>query len=193
MVGEGGKGGGGSTIVGDGRSAIGVSSTTQHAPTTILPPERQLRSLPAVNSLGKYSGYVYAILRIVIGLLFACHGGQKILGFPPPAKAMQLDTLGMVGGYIELICGFLIAFGLVTRPAAFLASGMMAVAYFMAHAGNGFFPIVNRGESAVIYCFVFLYIFFRGSGPFGIDNLIFREPAPDHAVGGPARASQTLL
>jgi putative oxidoreductase len=158
-----------------------------------LTPERQSRSLPAVNSLGKYSSYVYAILRIIVGLLFACHGGQKILGFPPSAKAMQLDTLGMVGGYIELICGFLIAFGLVTRPAAFLASGMMAVAYFMAHAGNGFFPIVNRGESAVLYCFLFLYIFFRGSGPFAVDNLIFRDAAPPEAVGGPARAGHILL
>jgi putative oxidoreductase len=158
-----------------------------------LTPERQSRSLPAVNSLGKYSSYVHAILRIIVGLLFACHGGQKILGFPPSAKAMQLDTLGMVGGYIELICGFLIAFGLVTRPAAFLASGMMAVAYFMAHAGNGFFPIVNRGESAVLYCFLFLYIFFRGSGPFAVDNLIFRDAAPPEAVGGPARAGHILL
>jgi putative oxidoreductase len=158
----------------------------------ILTPAGQSLSLPAVNSLGKYSSYVYAILRIILGLLFACHGGQKILGFPPPAKAMQLDTLGMVGGYIELICGFLIALGLLTRPAAFLASGMMAVAYFMAHAGNGFFPIINRGEPAVLYCFVFLYFFFRGGGPFAIDNLIFGHRIPDGEVGGPARVGSHL-
>ncbi len=147
----------------------------------------------AVNStLSRYSPYAYAVLRIITGLLFACHGGQKILGFPPVAKAMQLDTMGMVGGYIELICGFLIAFGLLTRPAAFLASGMMAVAYFMVHAKGGLFPIINRGEPAVIYCFTFLYMFFRGSGPLALDNLIFREAAAADAVGGPTRVGRTL-
>ena len=88
---------------------------------------------------------------------------------------MQLDTLGMVGGYIELICGFLIALGLFTSLAAFIASGMMAVAYFMVHAKGGFFPIINRGEPAVAYCFVFLYVFFYGGGRFSLDALIFRR------------------
>src|SRR5437763_15912434 len=106
-------------------------------------------SLATMNSLKRYSDPVYCLMRLVVGLLFACHGGQKILGFPPVAKAMQLDTLGMVGGYIELICGFLIALGLFTSLAAFIASGMMAVAYFMVHAKGGFFPIINRGEPAV--------------------------------------------
>lgn len=129
-------------------------------------------------------------MRIIVGLLFACHGGQKILGFPPVAKAMPLDTMGMVGGYIELIGGFLIALGLFTRPAAFLASGMMAVAYFMVHAKGGFFPIVNHGEPAVIYCFVFLYIFFRGAGPLSLDSVIWgRTTAPD-AIGGPMRTGR---
>lgn len=147
-----------------------------------------------VNSLGKYSGYAYAVLRIVTGLLFACHGGQKILGFPPVAKAMQLDTLGMAGGYIELICGLLIALGLFTRPAAFVASGMMAVAYFMVHAKGGFFPIINRGEPAVVYCFLFLYVFFRGEGPLSLDRTIWgkaRGLAADE-VGGPMRTGRSL-
>jgi Predicted membrane protein len=87
---------------------------------------------------------------------------------------MQLDTLGTLGGYIELLCGFLIALGLLTHFAAFLASGMMAVAYFMVHAHGGFFPIINRGELAVAYCFVFLFIFFYGGGPFSLDALIFK-------------------
>jgi putative oxidoreductase len=131
-------------------------------------------------------------MRIIVGLLFACHGGQKILGFPPVQKAMQLDTLGTIGGYIELICGLLIALGLFTRPAAFLASGQMAVAYFMMHASGGFFPIINRGEPAVIYCFVFLYMFFRGSGPVSLDSMIWgRTTAPD-AVGGPMRTGRDL-
>ena len=117
-------------------------------------------------------------MRLITVLLFACHGGQKILGFPPSARAMQLDTLGTIGGYIELICGFLIAFGLLTRFAAFIASGMMAVAYFMAHSSGGFFPIVNRGELAVVYCFVFLFIFFYGSGRLSLDAMLFKRAAP---------------
>lgn len=116
-------------------------------------------------------------MRLVVGLLFACHGGQKILGFPPVAKAMQLDTLGMVGGYLELICGFLIALGLLTNLAALIASGEMAVAYFMVHAKGGFFPIINRGEAAVFYCFVFLFIFFYGGGRISLDALLFRRGA----------------
>jgi putative oxidoreductase len=123
-------------------------------------------------------------MRLIVGLLFACHGGQKILGYPPVAKAMQLDTLGMVGGYIELICGFLIALGLLTSLAAFIASGMMAVAYFMVHFKGGFFPIINHGESAVLYCFIFLFIMFYGGGRYSLDAMIFKRgetalpPAP---------------
>jgi len=127
-----------------------------------------------MNSLKRYADPVYCVMRLIVGLLFACHGGQKILGFPPVAKAMQLDTLGSLGGYIELICGFLIALGLLTRFAAFVASGMMAVAYFMVHSHGGFFPIINRGELAVAYCFVFLFIFFYGGGRFSLDALIFK-------------------
>ncbi|MDQ6912990.1 MAG: DoxX family protein [Verrucomicrobiota bacterium] len=128
-----------------------------------------------MNSLSRYAGTVYCIMRIIIGLLFACHGGQKILNFPPAAQPHPLDTLGLVGGYIELICGFLIAFGFFTRPAAFLASGMMAVAYFMVHAKGNFFPIVNRGEAAVLYCFVFLFIFFHGAGWLSLDAMIWKS------------------
>jgi len=128
-----------------------------------------------MNSLKRYADPVYCLMRLIVGLLFACHGGQKILGFPPVAKAMQLDTLGMVGGYIELICGFLIALGLFTSLAAFIASGMMAVAYFMVHSKGGFFPIINRGEAAVLYCFVFLFIVFYGGGRFSLDALIFKR------------------
>ena len=139
-----------------------------------------------MNSLSRFADPAYCIMRLIVGLLFACHGGQKILGYPPVAKAMQLDTLGTIGGYIELICGFLIALGLLTRVAAFIASGMMAVAYFKVHASGGFFPIINRGELAVAYCFVFLFIFFYGPGRWAVDALIKRgapaSPTPTPAA-----------
>jgi putative oxidoreductase len=130
-----------------------------------------------MNSLKRFADPAYCLMRLIVGLLFACHGGQKILGFPPVQKAMSLDTLGMVGGYIELIGGFLVALGLFTRIGAFVASGMMAVAYFMVHAKGGFFPIINRGEPAVFYCFVFFFIFFYGGGRFSLDALIWKSKA----------------
>jgi putative oxidoreductase len=130
-----------------------------------------------MNSLNRFADPVYCLMRLIAGLLFACHGGQKILGFPPVQKAMSLDTLGTIGGYIELIGGLLIALGLFTRIAAFIACGMMAVAYFMVHAKGGFFPIINRGEPAVVYCFVFLYMFFYGGGRFSLDALIWKRTA----------------
>lgn len=136
-----------------------------------------MRSLPGVNSLGKYSGYIYTLLRVIAGLMFACHGAQKLLGmFGGKGGA---EGLMLLGGIIELAGGFMIAFGLLTRPAAFLSSGMMAVGYFMAHAPQGPLPILNKGEPAVLYCFLFLYIFFRGPGPLALDNLIFKRGAGD--------------
>ena len=119
-------------------------------------------------------------MRLLVGLMLACHGAQKILGWfaKPGQPAEPLGMLMTVGGLIELICGLLIATGLLIRPAAFLASGMMAVAYFTAHAGGGFFPIVNRGELAVVYCWLFLFIFFYGPGRFSIDAMIRSGSAP---------------
>lgn len=132
--------------------------------------------------LGRFSPITFALLRLVTGLMMACHGGQKILGmfgsehvFPP------LSFMG-VGGLIELIGGFLVAFGLFGSVAAFLLSGEMAVAYFMAHAPKGFFPIVNHGEPAVLYCFIFLYIACHGSGVFSLDHVLFRRSAVDPVV-----------
>ena len=111
-------------------------------------------------------------MRIIFGLLLACHGGQKMLGMfggmHGPASALTTTA-----GIIELVGGFLIAFGLFADWVAFLASGLMAGAYFMVHASGGFFPIVNHGELAVLYCFVFLYIAFHGSGTLSVDQLLF--------------------
>jgi putative oxidoreductase len=133
-----------------------------------------------MNSLNRYADPVYCIMRLLVGLMFACHGAQKILGwFPDPRHAAApLDTMGMLSGWIELVGGLLIAFGLLTRIAAFISSGEMAVAFFMVHWPFVFTPIekivprVNGGESAVIYCWVFLFIFFYGAGRWSIDAMI---------------------
>jgi putative oxidoreductase len=127
-----------------------------------------------MNSLKRFADPVYCIMRLLIGLMFACHGAQKILGwFTPPDRPPQpLDTMMTVGGWIELICGLLIAIGLLTRPAAFLASGQMAVAFFMVHAKGSLIPIVNHGEAAVLYCWIFLFIFLYGAGSISVDALI---------------------
>ncbi len=131
-------------------------------------------------------------MRLVLGLMFACHGAQKLFGMFGGKGGAQ--GMMLVGGIIELGCGLLIALGLLTRPAAFLASGMMAVAYFMAHFPGGFLPIVNKGELAVVYCFAFLYIFFRGGGLLSLDSMIWgndRGIAADE-VGGPMRTGRSL-
>lgn len=111
-------------------------------------------------------------MRLFVGLMFASHGGDKLFGmFGGKGGA---EGLMLLGGWLELVCGLLIAVGLLTRIAAFLASGMMAVAYFMAHSSGGFFPIVNKGELAVVYCFIFLYIVFYGPGRLSLDALLRR-------------------
>lgn len=112
---------------------------------------------------------VYALLRIVAGLLFAQHGAQKIFGLLG-GKVVPLASQAGLAGIIELVGGLLIAVGLFTPIAAFIASGEMAAAYFIAHAPQGFWPVVNRGELAALYCFLFLYIAVRGAGRFAVQK-----------------------
>jgi putative oxidoreductase len=129
-----------------------------------------------MNSLNRFADPFYCIMRLVVGLMFACHGLDKIFGtFNPKAEA--LPTLMVFGGWVEIVCGFLIAVGLLTRLAAFIASGEMAVAFFMVHAARGLIPYVNKGELAVVYCFVFFYIFLRGSGGWSLDGMIGKGKA----------------
>ena len=118
--------------------------------------------------LGRHAERLFALLRIVAGLLFACHGAQKLFG-ALGGTAMTSNPMMLAAGIIEFGGGLLIAIGLLTSWAAFIASGEMAVAYFMAHAKGGFWPILNKGELAVVYCFLFLYIAARGSGPYSVD------------------------
>jgi putative oxidoreductase len=112
-----------------------------------------------------------SILRIMVGLLFLEHGTAKLLGFPPGTAAPVLFTLGWFAGVIELVGGALVALGLLTRYAAFIMSGEMAIGYFLVHAPQGFFPMVNRGEGAVLYCFLFLYLAVAGGGSWSLDRL----------------------
>jgi putative oxidoreductase len=122
-----------------------------------------------------------SVLRITTGLLFLAHGTQKFLHFPAGDMAgsgWALDNLGAVAGIIELVTGALIALGLFTRSAAFLASGTMAVAYWYAHAPQNFFPVNNMGDAAILYCFVFLYLVFAGPGPWSLDTL-WRRGSPE--------------
>ena len=123
--------------------------------------------------LGRYSTYIYAIFRIVIGFLIVVHGTQKWLDFPPAKEGSSHPPLIMAAGVIELVCGLLIMVGFFSSFAAFLASGMFAVAYFMVHQPGGALPIMNGGELAVAYCFACLYISSRGSGLWSVDS-IFR-------------------
>ena len=125
--------------------------------------------------LNCYTDTVYCIIRVLVGLMFACHGGQKILGFPPSERGLATNPIGITAGWIELSCGFLVAFSLIARLAAFIASGEMAVAYFLTsfsgktlnHAPSvleRLLPILNKGELPALFCFMFLLVVFYGPG-----------------------------
>jgi putative oxidoreductase len=124
--------------------------------------------------LERYSEPLYAVMRVVVGLLFACHGAQKLFGVLGGQSQLANPKL-FAAGIIEFVGGGLIALGLWAGYAAFVASGEMAVAYFTTHAPGGFWPVVNKGEPAVLYCFVFLYIASRGSGRLSVDALATRR------------------
>ena len=117
--------------------------------------------------------HALALLRIMTALLFIAHGLQKYFGFPVPGPFGLVAPFSLMGvaGALELVGGSLVLIGLFTRPAAFILSGMMAVAYFIGHAPRGFYPILNQGELAILYCFVFLYIAAAGSGPWSLDAM----------------------
>jgi putative oxidoreductase len=119
--------------------------------------------------LDRFGGQAYALLRIVAGLLFLAHGVQKFFNFPV-AFPMPLNPMLHAAGIIELVAGALIVIGLFTRPAAFIASGMSAVGYWVAHGNQSPYPIVNGGETIALYCFIFLFIATRGAGIWSIDG-----------------------
>jgi putative oxidoreductase len=123
------------------------------------------------DSLGRYQPQALGLLRIVTALLFIEHGTQKLFDFPASGQAGgALAGLMLVAALLEAIGGLLVLVGIFTRPVAFILSGEMAVAYFMAHFPRSFFPIQNGGDAAVLFCFVFLYLAFAGAGAFSVDN-----------------------
>ena len=121
------------------------------------------------SSTSPWAPRVLSILRIVAALVFMAHGTQKILGFPASTMHPALLSLPGIAGMLEMIGGVLLVVGLFSRPVAFLLSGEMAVAYFIGHAPKSFFPALNGGDAAILFCFVFLYIFFAGPGPWSVD------------------------
>ena len=119
-------------------------------------------------------GYAYALMRFVVGFLFIFHGLQKVLGMYG-GQVMPMLSRAWIAGIIELVGGVLVMVGLFTTPVAFICSGEMAAAYFLAHYPKAFWPIQNGGELAALYCFVFLYIASRGGGPLSVDRLVRRK------------------
>ena len=135
-----------------------------------------------MEMLNRLQPYALSILRIMAGLLFMQHGLVKLFGFPSGAGFPAFLSLPWFEGCIEVIGGGLIAVGLWTRFAAFITSGEMAIGYFMAHAPKSFFPYVNGGNLAVLYCFVFFYLIFAGSGPISVDALLSKAEGRSSAT-----------
>jgi putative oxidoreductase len=131
--------------------------------------------MPALaRHLDEWEPRVLSILRIFAGLLFMEHGLSKLFAFPIPAQGGQpaMFTLYWYAGIIESLGGLLLALGLLTRPVAFIMSGEMAIAYFYSHNPKGFFPLMNGGDGAILYCFIFLYIFVAGGGAWSLDRML---------------------
>jgi len=141
------------------------------------------------STAGRWAPFLLSVLRIVVAFLLMAHGAQKVFGVfmpppqpgAPPAPPFAFDPLSKMGvaGILEFFGGLLLLLGLFTRPVAFILSGLLAVAYFMAHAPGGFWPIMNRGELAVLYCFVFLYLAAAGGGPWSVDACLRRRRGGD--------------
>jgi putative oxidoreductase len=126
-------------------------------------------------NLSAYAPRALSILRIVAGLLFVEHATQKFFAFPAPFPMQPLPPLFMAAGTIELVAGTLITLGLFTRFAALIASGEMAVAYFMIHNPQGFWPILNKGEVVILFCFTFFYLIFAGPGSWALDHVVGKK------------------
>ncbi len=130
------------------------------------------------QALEQWAPRALSILRIVTAVLLFEHGVQKLFNLPPPPPNIPIATflsLDWFAGVLELVGGALLIVGLFTRPVAFLLSGEMAIAYWTVHAPKSFIPLVNRGESAILFCFIFFYLIFAGPGPWSLDRKIFKR------------------
>lgn len=123
-----------------------------------------------LDRLSAYAPIALAVLRIITALLFIEHGTQKLLGFPAAEFSPPMFSIFWFAGLIEIVGGILILIGFLTRPAAFIASGTMAVAYWMVHAPGSFFPVNNGGDGAILFCFIFLHLVFAGPGAWSVDG-----------------------
>ena len=138
-----------------------------------------------MSKLDKWSPHALAALRIITALLVLQHATMKFFAFPaPPPMPGPMPAIIVVAGVIELVTGTLIALGLFTRPAAFLASGTMAAAYFIGHATRGFWPVLNQGEAAIMFCFAFFYLIFAGPGAWSLDGLLRNRGANATSASG---------
>ena len=135
------------------------------------------------RNLSDYTPQAFAALRIMTALLFMEHGTQKLFGFPASENPGTVELVSLMGlaGVLEVFGGLLILIGFFTRPVAFVLSGFMATAYFMAHAPQNFFPVNNGGDAAILYCFVVLYLVFAGAGAWSLDSMRVRDAALSRA------------
>jgi putative oxidoreductase len=155
--------------------AAGIEMNRRETPAAYVSVSPIVPASTLATLFDRFQPYVLSILRIMAGLLFFEHGLAKLLGFPPHGQMPGFMELEWFAGTIEFTGGALVALGLLTRPAAFLMSGEMAIGYFMDHAPRSFFPLLNGGEAAVLFCFVFLYFVFAGAGPWSLDALVWRK------------------
>lgn len=125
--------------------------------------------MPLPTNLDNWAPHALGLTRIMAGLLLLAHGTSKLLGFPAGGFSPDAGSLPWIAGCIELLCGTLLTLGLFTRPAAFLASGLCAFAYFIGHFPQSFFPVLNGGDAAVLFCFIFFYLVFSGPGLWSLD------------------------
>jgi putative oxidoreductase len=127
-------------------------------------------NMAILDNLSRYRPQALGALRIMTALLFISHGTQKLFGFPASQMDGSLPTMLLVAALLEAVGGILVLVGLFTRPVAFILSGQMAVAYFIAHGPKSFFPALNGGDAAILFCFIFLYLFVAGPGAFSVDE-----------------------
>ena len=141
------------------------------------------------KTLDSFAPLMLSVMRVVFAITFFAHGTQKILGFPASSMNPPVLSLPWTAGMLELVGGALLIVGLFTRPIAFLLSGQMAFAYFLAHAPKGFFPALNGGDAAILFCFGFLYLVFSGPGPVSLDALLARKSGHGHELVGARRGA----